>query len=131
MTTSRYGKLTAGHNGVAEPNITNPMPPRNPAPAMPPKGADAAYLYSYEQDLAANSGRAGFPTFQTGADSPRLGFTEKMALNEDFQRRVAEWQKKYPDGRIMGYHTRSTQEFRANGAPTLQPSRTPKAAPTH
>src|ERR1700685_2944383 len=97
MATAKY---PLDYNVSAQPssNVVNWMPARNPVPSTPPKGSDAAYLYSHQQYQEAAGRGVESPSFQSNADSARLVFTERMHLGGDFQHRLAEWQQKHPDG---------------------------------
>jgi hypothetical protein len=93
---------------VIEPGTLNPMHPRL---ASAPKGADAVYLYSDTQAKEAKDRGVVVPSFRSDDKNPELAFTERMHLGEGFALRYANWEHQYPDGRIMGYHTPTAQEF--------------------
>ena len=84
------------------------LPVQNSATTIVPINADSAYVYSYEQNRQRGK---HISYFQSQAASARIGYTQKLPLGRDFQKRFADWCRNHPDGVIVGYHTPSTKEF--------------------
>ena len=113
MSSGKYSELYPNNHS----NL-NQLPPPHPVSPNMPNDADAAYLYSSLQDRKESSRRTG-GVFQSSPDSSRKLFTQKLPLDLNLRQHIAEWQQKYPDGAIVGYHTPGTKEVLNSASPPV------------
>ena len=83
-----------------------------------PSGATSVFCYSPQHQRMQDQRRAPRLSYTAGGGTKTAYTTEIVAAQPDTETKIAEYQRQFPDARVVGYGTGDTQRFVA-ASPTL------------
>jgi hypothetical protein len=78
---------------------------------MPQASKEPTRVFVYSQSQQEIETRHGEPRSFYQNDGMNVAYTEDIALGQDTKRQIADYLKRFPDGRVVGYGNENSKVF--------------------